>query len=200
MAATVDFRELRKQLRLGCIYLADDNALEELEWFQMEDFDSIVTKDEADAYRKKLEVSKKAPPSNKSNDSKPLPPPPAPLAGIFRLTHKHDFFMRACSRWRPGSSSDHPPFVDIRPSAFTEDPGLPELENDYPKCWRNVAELLRQWYRSRGEDESQVTDSRGVIDRTTKSEPNPTHGFKIGHRVFEVSCVFVDLSCPKFGY
>jgi hypothetical protein len=81
--------------------------------------------------------------------------------------------------------------MDIRPSAFTEDPDIPELEGDYPKSWNNIAELLNQWYESWGKDEEKLTDSVGVIDWTTKSQPNPAHGFKIGHRVFEVSAVLI---------
>ncbi|KAJ2934922.1 hypothetical protein H1R20_g2197, partial [Candolleomyces eurysporus] len=93
--------------------------------------------------------------------------------------------MQACSGWTPNASPDHPRFADIRPSAFTEDPDIPELKGDYPKIWNNVVELLRRWYQFGAGDGAKLTDSVGVIDWTTKSEPNPAHGFKIGHRVFE---------------
>ncbi|RXW19630.1 hypothetical protein EST38_g6217 [Candolleomyces aberdarensis] len=181
MSADTDFEDLREQLRAKCIYLADDNVPERLEWFRMQDFDRVITKDEADKYRNSSR--KEGTPSNEDDESGS--PPPARLAGIVRLTHKHDFFMQACSGWIPSTSPGHPRFADIRPSAFTEDPGIPELMGDYPKIWNNVVALLRGWYQFEGEDATKLRDSVGVIDWTTKSEPNPAHGFKIGHRVFE---------------
>lgn len=181
-APELDFKKLRDRLRNKCTYLADDDCPEKLEWFRMQGFDRIVTKEEADKYRSSR---------NECGPSKDVqPPPPALLAGIFRLTHRHDFFMQACSGWRPNPSPDHPRFVDIRPSAFTEDPGIQELEGDYPKAWNNVVVLLKNWYQFEGEDEAKVTESVGVIEWATKrSKPNPAHGFKIGHRVFEVSII-----------
>lgn len=182
MSAETDFEALRTKLREKCVYLADDDVLDRLEWFETQNFDHLVLKDHVEKY-----ISEGGPPDN--------PPPPVRLAGIFRLTHRHDFFMRACGRWRPNASSFYQPFADIRPSAFTEDPGIPELEGDYSKSWMNVAELSREWYRSQNEDEAKVTESRGLINWTTKSTPQPAHGFKIGHRVFEVSIFSIRALC-----
>ena len=174
MSAETDFEALRTKLREKCIYLADDDTLQRLEWFETQGFDRIVLKDDVDMYLK---------------DGCPLdqPPQPARLAGIFRLTRRHDFFMRACGRWKPNAAPFHHPFANIRPSAFTEDPNIPALEGDYSQSWNNVAKLSREWYRSHNEDEAKVTQSKGVINWGTKSVPNPAHGFKIGHKVFEVS-------------
>ncbi|RXW20527.1 hypothetical protein EST38_g5315, partial [Candolleomyces aberdarensis] len=171
MSRETAFEALRTRLRAHCVYLGDNDILERLEWFETQDFDHVVLKDDVDRF---------------SEDGAPRnnPPQPAPLAGIFRLSHRHHFFMRACSRWKPNASSINQPFAEIRPSAFTEDPGIPELQGDYAMGWENVAGLSREWYRFRNLDEARVTESRGVID-WTKPRPSPADGFKIGRRVFE---------------
>ncbi|KAJ2921402.1 hypothetical protein H1R20_g15690, partial [Candolleomyces eurysporus] len=171
MSADTDFEALRTKLRAKCVYLADDGILERLEWFETQDFDHVVLKDDVDKY-----MEDGAPPDN--------PPQPARLAGIFRIARR-SFFMRACGRWKPNKPPLFLPLANIRPSAYTGDPGIPELEGDYPKSWENVAELLKEWYRSRNEDEAKVIESSGVIDWKTKKPPNPGNGFKIGRRVFE---------------
>ncbi|RXW20534.1 hypothetical protein EST38_g5331 [Candolleomyces aberdarensis] len=169
-----DFEGLRTKLRAKCVYLADDGILERLEWFETLNFEHVVLKDDVDNYKKCMEDG--APPGNL--------PQPARLAGIFRISRR-SFFMRACGRWKPDTPPLYLSLEEVRPSAYTADPGIPELEGDYPKSWENVDELLREWYRSQNEDEAKVSESRGVIDRNTKKPPNPANGFKIGRRVFE---------------
>ncbi|KAJ2929978.1 hypothetical protein H1R20_g7099, partial [Candolleomyces eurysporus] len=171
LSRETDFEALRTRLRAHCVYLADPDILERLEWFETQDFDQVVLKEDVDKF-----IEDGAPRNN--------PPQPAPLAGIFRLSREHGFFMRACGCWGLGASSVDQSFAKTRPSACTEDPGIPELEGDYPRSWENVAELSREWYRSRGQDEAQVTRSCGVID-WKKPGPSPADGFKIGRRVFE---------------
>ncbi|RXW20529.1 hypothetical protein EST38_g5316 [Candolleomyces aberdarensis] len=171
MSRETDFEALRTKLRAHCAYLADPDILKQLEWFETQDFDHVVLKEDVDRF-----IEDGAPRNN--------PPQPARLAGIFRLSHRHHFFMRACSSWRPNPFSVDRPFAEIRPSAFTEDPGIPELEGDYSMGWENLAELSREWYRSRNLDEARVTESHGAID-WKKPRPSPAEGFKIGRRVFE---------------
>lgn len=182
-----DFAEERARLRSKCVYMADDDFLQRVRWYTLQDFDRVVTVEEAERFETE-QVAAAHSQEDPLAEPEVRPPRPAVLSAIVRLS-RNKFFMSACGGWTPASLvRAGVAFPECRASAFAEDPrNIPEITGDFDAGLRQMIELCR--------DRSAGGQSVGLIDGD-RSHQHPC--FKIGHRIIEVRMSPVDIHCLPF--
>ncbi|KAJ3549366.1 hypothetical protein NMY22_g913 [Coprinellus aureogranulatus] len=164
----------RDNLRLTTTYLGDLGVAGDLQWFSdTTGHDHVVFKADVVAHHDALNNF-----DVKKSRQGPAPPPPAVLSAIVRLRQGSDYFLTACSDWKPGTF----PLAKIRPSAMAEDPKVPVLQDDFKTVYDHVRHLLETFFEG---DKVRTIHSTGVVD-WDKDGCSPL-GFKVSHKVFEVS-------------
>ncbi|RXW20518.1 hypothetical protein EST38_g5329 [Candolleomyces aberdarensis] len=166
--------EERAKLRSKCVYMADDDFLQLVQWYKLQDFDRVVTVREAERFEGQQAAAAFLDPLE---EPEVLPPRPAVLAAIVRFRSHDGFYLSACGGWTPASPFRGGPksFAQCRPSAIAEDPrNIPDIEGDFETGMRQMVELCNE--------QSPGPQAVGLIDW---SNMYLHRGFKVGHRIFE---------------
>ena len=171
--------EIRQALREKTFYAADGTILDKLEWFQTNGgFDRVVSKEDAGRHKEDLAAYKNDPTTMPGGP--PASPPAAVLSAIVRLK-KEDYYLIACGDWKPNWSKGS--LANARAAAVAEDPNIPIIDGDYEAGWANLNRLVEK--KADG-DGLQIS---GLINwASSNGPPNYRQGFRVSHRIFEVSC------------
>lgn len=166
-----NFTEERAKLQRKCVYLADGGFLQRVEWFRMQDFDRVITVEEAERF---AEEQKIAALSQDSSDELEVPPPrPAILAAIVRFRSQDRFYLSACAGWTRANLAR---FAECRASAIAEDPSdVTGMIGDFEKGVDNMVALCNKC--------SPEPQAVGLFDQGN-SPQQPC--FKVGHRILGV--------------
>ena len=175
-----DFAEERDKLRSKCVYMADDDFLNRVEWFNLQGLDRVVTLEEAERFEEQAAAALS---QDSLEELEVLPPRPAVLAAIVQLKPRDGFYMSPCTGWTLATPSrGGPKFPECRASALAVAPrNIPEIEGDYETGMNQMIELC-----NRCSPGPQVV---GLFERDRPQQGS----FKIGQRIFEVRTSPLDL-------
>ncbi|RXW19638.1 hypothetical protein EST38_g6231 [Candolleomyces aberdarensis] len=166
------FKAVREELRAKGGYLADPKLPGRLEWLEETKLcHHLVTCEAAEQYRQALDAKGESP-----------LPPSAVLSAIVRL-NTQGFYMTACTGWDPHAPPSNGPrkLADVKPSAWTTDPGIPALSGDFKAGWNNLAKLIKGYFPK---SSRKFRKSSGTIN-WNGGKGDASYGFQIRHRLFE---------------